>query len=167
MTQSILNTHKVSASIGHVHLKVSELDRAVKFYSEVLGMEVMTRYGPQAAFLSFDGYHHHVGLNTWESLGAPAAPRRSTGLYHFAVLYPTRSALARALRRVLDQGVKLDGASDHLVSQALYLNDPDGNGIELYWDRPESEWPRDDNGEIQMATLPLDLNELLTLADEE
>lgn len=165
MIQSPSKTQKVSAHIGHVHLKVSDLERSVKFYSEVLGMEVMARYGRQAAFLSYDGYHHHLGLNTWESQGAPPAPRRSAGLYHFAVLYPSREALATAVKRVLEHGVRLEGASDHLVSQAIYLSDPDGNGLELYWDRPPEEWPRDRHGQIQMATERLDLDELLSLAD--
>lgn len=165
MIKSPAKTKKVSAHIGHVHLKVSDLERAVKFYSEVLGMEVMARYGRQAAFLSYDGYHHHLGLNTWESLGAPPAPRRAAGLYHFAVLYPSREALATAVKRVLERGVRLEGASDHLVSQAVYLSDPDGNGLELYWDRPPEEWPRDQDGQIQMATERLDLDELLSLAD--
>lgn len=166
MSQSLAPSKKVSATIGHVHLKVSDLERSVRFYSDVLGMEVMTRFGRQAAFLSYDGYHHHLGLNTWESLGAPAAPRRAAGLYHFAILYPSREALAQAFKRLLDHGVPLEGASDHLVSQALYLSDPDGNGLELYWDRPAEEWPRDRDGQIAMATERLDLEELLSLATQ-
>lgn len=150
-----------SPRIGHVHLKVSDLERAVEFYTKVLKMEVVSRYGAQAAFLSYDGYHHHLGLNTWESKGGAPAPRKSPGLYHFALLYPSRRALAQAVKNVLQSGVKLDGASDHGVSQAIYLSDPDGNGVELYWDRPEAEWPRHDSGEIAMTTDPLDLDELL------
>src|ERR687883_190479 len=127
--------------IGHVHLKVSDLDRAVAFYRDVLGFEVQHRYGDQAAFLSAGGYHHHIGLNTWESKGGSPPPRGSTGLFHVAIRYPTRAALAQALRRVLDAGIPLTGASDHGVSEALYLRDPDDNGIELYYDRPREEWP--------------------------
>src|SRR3954449_651233 len=152
------------ARIGHVHLKVADLDRALAFYCGVLGFELTQRYGEQAAFVSAGGYHHHIGLNTWESRGAgPPSPGR-TGLYHLAVLYPTRAALADALRRLIAAGVPLDGASDHGVSEALYLRDPDGNGIELYWDRPRSEWPREQDGTIRMLTERLDLNELLAAA---
>lgn len=165
MNQDVSKKRESGTRIGHVHLKVSDLERSVKFYTEALGMEVMTRYGRQAAFLSYDGYHHHLGLNTWESLGSAPAPRRSPGLYHFAILYPTREALAQAVVGVLKSGAQLDGASDHLVSQAIYLSDPDDNGIELYWDRPQEEWPRDASGQIVMATERLDLNELLALAD--
>lgn len=154
-----------SPRIGHVHLKVSDLERAVEFYTKVLHMEVMTRYGTQAAFLSYDGYHHHLGLNTWESKGGSPAPSGSPGLYHFALLYPSRKALAQAVRNVLQSGIKLDGASEHGVSQAIYLTDPDGNGVELYWDRPETEWPRHDSGEIAMTTEPLDLDDLLRTSD--
>lgn len=150
--------------IGHVHLKVADLDRALGFYRDVLGFEVTQRYGAQAAFVSAGGYHHHIGLNTWESRGGHPPPRGSTGLYHVAILYPTRAALADALRRVLAAGIDLDGASDHGVSQAIYLNDPDGNGIELYWDRPQDEWPRRPDGALNMTTGPLDLQHLLATA---
>lgn len=153
-----------SAKIGHVHLKVSDLERAVAFYRDVLDMEEQQRYGQSAAFLSYDGYHHHLGLNVWQSRGGSPPPHGSTGLFHVALLYPTRKALAQALRRVLEHGVAIDGASDHGVSQAIYLRDPDQNGIELYWDRPESEWPRE-NGRIAMVTDPLDLADLLAQAD--
>ncbi len=154
----------VGAGIGHVHLKVALLERAIEFYQDVLGMQVTTKYGNQAAFLSYDGYHHHIGLNTWESADAPWPPRHTTGLYHLALLYPTRSGLATVVKRVLDAGVRLEGASDHGVSQAIYLRDPDGNGIELYWDRPRDEWPRDSQGAIVMTTERLDLDGLLALA---
>ena len=147
--------------VGHVHLKVSDLERALGFYVGVLGFEVMQRYGQQAAFVSAGGYHHHIGLNTWESFGGPPPPRGTTGLYHTAILYPTRAALADALRRVIAAGIPIDGASDHGVSQALYLRDPDENGVELYWDRPEGEWPRDESGELAMFTRRLDLDDLL------
>ncbi len=148
-------------SIGHVHLKVADLDRAVAFYSGVLGFDVVERMGPQAAFLSAGGYHHHIGLNTWESRGGgPPAPG-TTGLYHVAIRYPDRSALADALRRLVKAGVTLDGAADHGVSEALYLHDPDENGIELYWDRPRDAWPRRPDGSLQMVTNPLDVNALL------
>jgi catechol 2,3-dioxygenase len=154
------------ADIGHVHLKVADLERAVAFYRDVLGFEVTTRYGSQAAFLSAGGYHHHIGLNTWESRGGTRPPRGSTGLYHVAIRYPTRAALARALRRLVDAGYPLDGASDHGVSEALYLHDPDGNGIELYRDRPREEWPRTAAGELRMGVDPLDLDDLLTVMSE-
>jgi catechol 2,3-dioxygenase len=147
--------------IGHVHLKVSDLDRAVDFYRNALGFELTQRYGDSAAFLSAGGYHHHIGLNTWESRGGPPPPRHSTGLYHFAILYPTRKELARALRRLVDRRVAIDGASDHGVSEAIYLRDPDGNGIELYWDRPQADWPREPNGRLKMVTEHLDLEGLL------
>ncbi len=147
--------------MGHVHLKVADLDRSIAFYCGVLGFELMQRYGNQAAFLSAGGYHHHIGLNTWESKGGSAPPRGTTGLYHVALLYPTRRALADALRRLADAGVTLDGASDHGVSEALYLRDPDGNGLELYRDRPEAEWPRDADGALAMYTKALDLKELV------
>jgi len=146
--------------IGHVHLKVSDLERALDFYSGVLGFEVMHRYGEQAAFIAAGGYHHHIGLNTWESRGAPPPPRHSTGLYHTAIRYPDRKTLADAVRRVLDAGIPLSGASDHGVSEAIYLNDPDGNGVELYRDRPRDQWPDD------MFTAPLDLQALLAELDE-
>lgn len=147
-------------SIGHVHLKVADLDRALDFYCGVLGFELTTRIGRQAAFISAGGYHHHIGLNTWESAGGTPPPAGSTGLYHLAILYPTRSALADALERLRHAGLSLDGASDHGVSEALYLHDPDGNGVELYWDRPEGEWPRDSDGSLVMYTRPLDLESL-------
>jgi len=147
--------------IGHVHLKVADLDRALAFYVGVLGFDVIQRYGGQAAFISAGGYHHHIGLNTWESRGgSPPAPG-TTGLYHTAILYPTRPALADALRRVVAAGIRLDGASDHGVSEALYLRDPDENGVELYWDRPEAAWPRSADGGLEMYTRRLDLDELL------
>lgn len=150
--------------IGHVHLKVSDLERAIGFYSGVLGFEVVQRYGPQAAFLSAGGYHHHIGLNTWESRGAPPAPRRHPGLYHTAFLYPDRAALADALRRVVAAGIPITGAADHGVSEAIYLDDPDGNGVELYRDRPEADWPRDAQGNLAMVNAPLDLEALLAEA---
>jgi catechol 2,3-dioxygenase len=147
--------------IGHVHLKVADLERSLAFYRDVLGFEVTQRYGRQAVFLSAGGYHHHIGLNTWQSAGGSHPPAGSTGLYHLAILYPTRPLLADALKRLLAAGVPLDGASDHGVSEALYLRDPDENGVELYWDRPEDQWPRDENGGIAMVTEPLDLRGLL------
>jgi len=147
--------------IGHVHLKVADLERALKFYRDVLGFEVTQRMGSRAAFLSAGGYHHHIGLNTWESAGGSPPPPGTTGLYHVAILYPTRAALADALLRVLAAGIELEGASDHGVSEAIYLRDPDGNGIELYCDRPREQWPRDVNGELAMVTEPLDLKSLL------
>src|SRR5687768_9137764 len=147
--------------IGHLHLKVADLHRALGFYRDVLGFEVTQFYGDQAAFLSAGGYHHHIGLNTWESLGGSPPPVGTTGLYHLAILYPTRAALADALRHVLAAGIPLDGASDHGVSEALYLRDPDGNGVELYWDRPEPAWPRDAVGGLAMFTRPLDVEGLL------
>jgi catechol 2,3-dioxygenase len=147
--------------IGHVHLKVADLDRALTFYRDVLGFELTQRYGHQAAFLSAGGYHHHIGLNTWESAGGPPPPPGTTGLYHHAILYPTRGALADALGRVLAAGIELDGASDHGVSEAIYLRDPDGNGVELYWDRPAEQWPRTPDGGLDMFTRALDLDDLL------
>jgi catechol 2,3-dioxygenase len=150
--------------IGHVHLKVSDLDRAVDFYRDVLGFEETTRIGDQAAFLSAGGYHHHIGLNTWESRGGSPPPPGSTGLFHVAIRYPTRAALAKALRRLVDAGVPLSGASDHGVSEAIYLHDPDGNGIELYRDRPREEWPTDSDGNLAMVSEPFDLNALLAEA---
>jgi catechol 2,3-dioxygenase len=146
--------------IGHVHLKVANLDRALAFYCDVLGFSLVARYGTQAAFVSAGGYHHHIGLNTWESEGGTPPPRGHTGLYHVAILYPTRAALAEAYRRLEKAGIRLDGAADHGVSEALYLHDPDGNGLELYRDRPESEWPRDKSGNITMISDPLDLRNL-------
>jgi len=154
----------VRLTIGHVHLKVSDLERSTAFYQGAIGLDVTQRYGTQAVFLSADGYHHHVGLNTWESRGGrPPAPG-TTGLFHVAFLYPTRLELARAVQRAVGFGVQLDGAADHGVSQAVYLRDPDGNGIELYWDRPAAEWPRDAAGNLSMSTDPLDLPALLALA---
>jgi catechol 2,3-dioxygenase len=147
--------------VGHVHLKVADLDRALAFYCGVLGFELIQRYGTQAAFVSAGGYHHHIGLNTWESKGGSPPPPGTTGLYHVAILYPTRAALADALYRLAEAGIPLQGASDHGVSEALYLSDPDGNGIELYVDRPEDEWPRTANGELAMVTQRLDLQDLL------
>jgi len=150
--------------IGHVHLKVADLDRAIAFYRDLLGFQLTQRYGRQAAFLSAGGYHHHIGLNTWESDGgSPPAPGH-TGLYHLAILYPNRAELADALRRLIKRGVQLEGASDHGVSEALYLRDPDGNGVELYWDRPKAQWPRTAEGGIDMFTHPLDLEALLKQA---
>ena len=150
--------------IGHVHLKVSDLERALDFYCGVLGFQVTQRYGVQAAFVSAGGYHHHIGLNTWESLGGPPPPTGTTGLYHLAILYPTRAALADALRNLISAGIALDGASDHGVSEALYLTDPDGNGLELYWDRPQEQWPRTPEGGLAMYTRTLDLEDLLSAA---
>jgi catechol 2,3-dioxygenase len=148
-------------SIGHVHLKVADLDRALGFYRDVLGFQVTQRYGSQAAFLASGDYHHHIGLNTWESRGGSPPPPGSTGLFHVAILYPTRAELADALRRVLAAGIELDGASDHGVSEALYLRDPDGNGVELYWDKPKEKWPHAADGSLEMFTHPLDLGGLL------
>lgn len=153
--------------IGHVHLKVADLDRAIAFYSGVLGFEVTQKYGRQAAFLSAGGYHHHIGLNTWESRNGTPPPPGHTGLFHTAFLYADRAQLADALRRLVEAGIPLDGASDHGVSEALYLRDPDGNGVELYWDRPEAEWPRDPNGDLKMVTEPLDVQALLDDAPAE
>jgi len=147
-------------SIGHVHLKVADLERALGFYCGVLGFELTQRLGAGAAFVAAGGYHHHLGLNTWESLGGAPPPPGTTGLYHVAIRYPTRAALAGALRRVLAAGLQLDGASDHGVSEALYLRDPDQNGVELYWDRPRQAWPRTAAGELDMFTRPLDLRSL-------
>jgi catechol 2,3-dioxygenase len=150
--------------IGHVHLKVADLDRALAFYRDVLGFEVTQRVGAQAAFLSAGGYHHHLGLNTWESRGGSPPPPGTTGLYHVAILYPDRATLADALRRLVAASWPLDGASDHGVSEALYLRDPDGNGVELTRDRPEAEWPRDADGTLAMTTGPLDVRALLAEA---
>jgi catechol 2,3-dioxygenase len=150
--------------IGHVHLKVSDLDRALAFYEGVLGFDVMTRMGDQAAFISAGDYHHHIGLNTWESKGAGPPPPHSTGLYHTAIRFPDRKNLAQAVRRVVDAGIPLTGASDHGVSIAIYLDDPDGNGVELYYDRPREEWPKGPNGEFTMFTRPVDLVALLNEA---
>ena len=150
-----------SVRIGHVHLKVSNLERSLGFYCGVLGFQLMQRFGAQAAFISAGGYHHHIGLNTWESLGGSPPPPGSTGLYHTAILYPDRPALADALSRVLQAGLLLEGAADHGVSEALYLRDPDGNGVELYRDRSPEDWPRTPTGELAMFTWPLDLEALL------
>jgi len=150
--------------VGHVHLKVSDIKRAMDFYCDVLGFELQQLYGADAAFVSAGGYHHHIGLNTWESKGGSAPPPGTTGLYHTAILYPTRVDLANALKRLASSGIVLDGASDHGVSEALYLRDPDQNGVELYWDRPKAEWPKDAQGKLKMLTARLDLNELIKLA---
>jgi catechol 2,3-dioxygenase len=147
--------------IGHVHLKVADLERALGFWRDVLGFQIMQRYGTRAVFLSAGGYHHHIGLNTWESAGGSPPPPGTTGLYHVAILYPTRALLADALRRLIAANLELDGAADHGVSEALYLRDPDGNGVELYWDRPPEQWPRDAKGELAMFTRALDLGTLL------
>jgi catechol 2,3-dioxygenase len=153
------------ATVGHVHLKVADLDRAIHFYGDLLGFAVTQRYGDQAAFLGAGGYHHHIGLNTWESAGATPPPPGYTGLYHSAFLYPDRQQLARALRRVLEAGITLDGAADHGVSEAVYLRDPDNNGVELYRDRPQTEWPRDAQGDLKMVNSPLDVAALLAEAN--
>ena len=152
------------ARIGHIHLKVADLDRAIGFYSGVLGFELQQKFGDRAAFLSAGGYHHHIGLNTWESLGGTPPAAGHTGLYHTAILYPDRAQLADALRRVVEAGIAVDGAADHGVSEAIYLTDPDGNGVELYPDRPEAEWPRDAQGNLAMNNAPLDLCTLLAEA---
>jgi catechol 2,3-dioxygenase len=153
--------------IGHVHLKVADLDRALAFYCGVLGFELKQRYGSQAAFVAAGGYHHHLGLNTWEKRGGSPPPHGTTGLFHLAILYPSRAVLADALKRLIESHVPLDGASDHGVSQALYLRDPDGNGVELYWDRDQADWPRTANGTLAMDTRPLDLEALLREAVSE
>ncbi len=149
-------------SIGHVHLKVADIERSLAFYCGVLGFELMQRYGKDAAFISAGGYHHHIGLNTWESKGGSVPPRGSTGLYHIAIRYSTRATLADALRRLQSAGISLDGASDHGVSEALYLHDPDNNGVELYWDRPKENWPRSSDGKLAMTILPMDIDSLIT-----
>jgi catechol 2,3-dioxygenase len=148
--------------IGHVHLKVADLERALAFYRDVLGFELTQRYADQAAFLSAGGYHHHIGLNTWESAGGKPPPSGSTGLYHLAIVYPTRAELVDALRRLMRAAIPLDGASDHGVSEAIYLRDPDGNRVELYWDRPREQWPRTPTGDLAMVTEPLNLDDLLS-----
>lgn len=153
--------------IGHVHLRVADLDRALAFYHDVLGFEITQRIGHSAAFLSAGGYHHHIGLNTWESLGGPQPPPGTTGLYHLAILYPTRAELGDALQRLIEAKVPLEGAADHGVSEALYLRDPDGNGVELYWDRPREEWPHDAEGNLTMYTRGLNLQSLLAARDQE
>ena len=151
--------------IGHIHLKVSDLERSLKFFRDLLGFEVQQNYGDSAAFISAGGYHHHIGLNTWHSKNGGPAPVNTTGLFHTAILFPTRKDLAIALKRLIDANYPLTGASDHGVSEAIYLDDPDKNGVELYWDKPEEKWPRDNNGRLQMKTAALDLNELLSLAE--
>jgi catechol 2,3-dioxygenase len=152
--------------IGHIHLKVADLERAIAFYRDLLGFEVTQYYGDSAVFLSAGGYHHHIGLNTWQSKGAPPAPRNSAGLFHTAILYPTRRDLAVILKRLMDANYPIDGASDHGVSEAVYLRDPDYNGVELYCDRPKEEWPIDKDGNINMTTKPLDLSALLSEVEE-
>ncbi|MBA3888323.1 MAG: VOC family protein [Acidobacteria bacterium] len=152
--------------IGHVHLKVSDLERAVAFYTDALGFEITQRMGRSAAFLSAGGYHHHIGLNTWDSQGGGAPPPGSTGLFHFAIRYPDRAALGAAVRRLRESGVPLDGAADHGVSEAVYVRDPDGNGIELYWDRSRAEWPRTEDGSLRMVTEPLDVDALVRAAEQ-
>lgn len=150
--------------VGHIHLKVSDLDRAIYFYGDVLGFTLTQRYGDRAAFLGAGGYHHHIGLNTWHSLGAGPAPERAAGLYHSAFLYPDRASLGAALQRVIDHGTPLDGAADHGVSEAVYFRDPDGNGVELYRDRDRADWPMDANGDLAMVNAPLDVDALLAEA---
>ncbi|MBZ8132344.1 VOC family protein [Afifella sp. IM 167] len=147
--------------IGHVHLKVADLERALGFYCGVLGFALTQRYGSDAAFVAAGGYHHHIGLNTWQSRGGPPPAPGTTGLFHLAIVYPSRAALADALRRLIAADIPLEGASDHGVSEALYLSDPDGNGVELYWDKPEAEWPREADGKLRMVTRRLDLQGLL------
>lgn len=151
--------------IGHVHLKVSDIDKALDFYCGVLGFELITKYGEQAAFISAGGYHHHIGLNTWESEGGTPAPKHHPGLFHTAILYPTRKDLAQILKRLFELDYPITGAADHGVSEAIYLDDPDKNGVELYWDKPKSEWPSNEDGSITMYTKALDLKELLTEAN--
>jgi catechol 2,3-dioxygenase len=159
-----MTDYKIPAAtrIGHVHLKVSDIQKSLDFYSGLLGFELITMYGEQAAFISAGGYHHHIGLNTWHSEGAPPAKREGVGLYHTAIVYPTRKDLAIIYARLKENGYHLSGASDHGVSEALYLNDPDGNGVELYWDRPKELWPKKSDGSIDMFTRPLDLRDLLS-----
>jgi catechol 2,3-dioxygenase len=159
-----MTDYKIPAAtrIGHVHLKVSDIQKSLDFYSGLLGFELITMYGDQAAFISAGGYHHHIGLNTWHSEGAPPAKREGVGLYHTAIVYPTRKDLAIIYARLKENGYHLSGASDHGVSEALYLNDPDGNGVELYWDRPKELWPKKSDGSIDMFTRPLDLRDLLS-----
>lgn len=162
-----MNPYKApeSTSIGHVHLKVSDLDRSLDFYTRILGFELTQRYGTQAAFVSAGGYHHHIGLNTWQSLGSPPAPEKAPGLFHVAILFPTRKDLAAALKNLIDHEVIIDGSADHGVSEAFYLRDPDNNGIELYWDRPVADWPRDSNGTLRMTSDSLDIKSLLAELD--
>ena len=154
-------TIPAGTKIGHVHLKVSDLDKALSFYKDLLGFEITQRYGSQAVFISAGGYHHHIGLNTWYSKNAPPAPRNTAGLFHTAILYPTRKDLAIALKRLIDAEFPLTGASDHGVSEAIYLDDPDSNGVELYWDKPKEQWPVDKDGNLMMVTEQLDLQDLL------
>lgn len=167
MEYSLLRTHMKSnpidpgVRIGHVHLKVASIERSLEFYCDVLGFEITQRYGDQAVFISAGGYHHHIGLNTWESKNGQPPAHGSTGLYHVAILYPTRAALADALQRLISAGIPLDGAADHGVSEALYLHDPDFNGIELYWDKPKELWPTDSTGQLNMYTRSLNLDQLL------
>jgi catechol 2,3-dioxygenase len=161
-----MSTIDPRVDIGHVHLKVADIERSLAFYTGVLGFELQQRMGDEAAFVSAGGYHHHIGLNTWQSKGASPAPPGHTGLFHVAIRYPDRATLADALRRLVEAGVPLSGASDHGVSEAIYLADPDGNGIELYRDRPREEWPHDPDGKVAMMTIPLDLNALLAEAPD-
>ena len=158
-------TVPAATRIGHVHLKVADLERSLKFYRDLLGFEVQQYYGDSAVFISAGGYHHHIGLNTWQSKGAGPAPINSAGLFHTAILFPSRKDLAIALKRLIDANYPLTGASDHGVSEAIYMNDPDRNGVELYWDKPKDQWPKDENGKLMMVTESLDLNDLLKLAD--
>ncbi|MCC8423906.1 VOC family protein [Mucilaginibacter sp. UR6-11] len=160
-----MSDYKIPAQtrIGHVHLKVSDLQKSLDFYSGLLGFEIQQLYGDQAAFISAGGYHHHIGLNTWQSKGAPRAPEFAPGLFHTAILYPERKDLAAILQRLIDKKYPITGASDHGVSEAIYLDDPDGNGVELYWDRPKEQWPFDADGEIEMFTRRLDMEGLLAL----
>ncbi|MEI9910432.1 MAG: VOC family protein [Bacteroidota bacterium] len=167
MAASNKETYTIPAGtrIGHVHLKVADLERSLKFYRDLLGFELQQYYGDSAAFISAGGYHHHIGLNTWQSKNSPPAPVRAPGLYHTAILYPERKDLAVVLRRLIDAGYPLTGASDHGVSEAIYLDDPDKNGVELYWDKPKTSWPTDAQGNLQMKTDALDLQDLLKLAE--
>ena len=160
-------SHTIPAGtrIGHIHLKVSDLERSLKFYRDLLGFEVQQYYGDSAVFISAGGYHHHIGLNTWQSKNARPAPINTAGLYHTAILFPTRKDLAIALKRLIDANYPLTGASDHGVSEAIYLNDPDRNGVELYWDKPKDQWPKDEKGNLLMLSDALDLNDLLRLAE--
>ena len=151
--------------IGHVHLKVADLQRSVYFYCELLAFEITMKYGDQAVFISAGGYHHHIGLNTWQSKNAPPAPKHGVGLYHTAIVYPTRKDLALILKRLREFEYPLTGAADHGVSEAIYLDDPDGNGVELYWDKPKEEWPQNENGSLDMYTKPLNLKDLLFLVE--
>lgn len=163
-----MESYKIPAQtrIGHIHLKVSDLNRSLAFYSDLLGFELTTMYGDQAAFISAGGYHHHIGLNTWHSKDAPHAPKNSVGLYHTAIVYPTRKDLAEIFERLRKANYPLTGASDHGVSEAIYLNDPDGNGVELYWDKPKEQWPKKSDGSLEMYTRPLDLQDLRTELEE-